>query len=33
VRFLQITIGIMTRDVEVEKLIKDNDPRIATTCS
>ncbi|HYJ40707.1 MAG TPA: flagellar basal body-associated FliL family protein [Steroidobacteraceae bacterium] len=28
VRFLQITIGIMTRDVEVEKLIKDNDPRI-----
>jgi len=28
VRFLQITIGIMTRDVEIEKLIKDNDPRI-----
>jgi len=28
VRFLQITIGIMTRDVDVEKLIKDNDPRI-----
>jgi flagellar FliL protein len=28
VRFLQITIGIMTRDVEVEKIIKDNDPRI-----
>ena len=28
VRFLQITIGIMTRDAEVEKLIKDNDPRI-----
>ena len=28
VRFLQITIGIMTRDVEVEKIIQDNDPRI-----
>ena len=28
VRFLQITIGVMTRDVEVEKIIKDNDPRI-----
>jgi flagellar FliL protein len=28
VRFLQITIGIMTRDPEVEKIIKDNDPRI-----
>jgi len=28
VRFLQITIGIMTRDLEVEKIIKDNDPRI-----
>jgi len=28
VRFLQITIGVMTRDIEVEKLIKDNDPRI-----
>jgi flagellar FliL protein len=28
VRFLQITIGIMTRDVEVEKVIKENDPRI-----
>ena len=28
VRFLQITIGIMTRDVEIEKLIKENDPRI-----
>ena len=28
VRFLQITIGIMTRDVEIEKIIKDNDPRI-----
>ena len=28
VRFLQITIGIMTRDPEIEKIIKDNDPRI-----
>jgi flagellar FliL protein len=28
VRFLQITIGVMTRDVEVEKIIKENDPRI-----
>ena len=28
VRFQQITIGNMTRDVEVETLIKDNDPRI-----
>jgi flagellar protein FliL len=28
VRFLQITIGVMTRDPEVEKVIKDNDPRI-----
>jgi flagellar FliL protein len=28
VRFLQITIGVMTRDVEIEKMIKDNDPRI-----
>ena len=28
VRFLQITIGIMTRDEKVEHLIKDNDPRI-----
>jgi flagellar FliL protein len=28
VRFLQITIGVMTRDVEIEKIIKDNDPRI-----
>jgi flagellar FliL protein len=28
VRFLQITIGIMTRDAEIEKIIKDNDPRI-----
>ena len=28
VRFLQITIGIMTRDPEMEKLVKDNDPRV-----
>lgn len=28
VRFLQITIGIMTRDPEIEKILKDNDPRI-----
>jgi len=28
VRFLQITVSVMTRDLEVEKLIKDNDPRI-----
>jgi len=28
VRFLQVTIGIMTRDVAVETLIKDNDPRV-----
>jgi len=28
VRFLQITIGIMTRDPEIERLIKENDPRI-----
>lgn len=28
VRFLQVTVGIMTRDLEVEKLLKDNDPRI-----
>ena len=28
VRFLQITIGVMTRDPSVETLIKDNDPRI-----
>ena len=28
VRFLQITIGVMTRDEKVEHLIKDNDPRI-----
>jgi flagellar FliL protein len=28
VRFLQITIGVMTRDEKVEHLIRDNDPRI-----
>jgi len=28
VRFLQVTIGIMTRDAAVETLIKDNDPRV-----
>jgi len=28
VRFLQVTIGIMTRDAAVETLVKDNDPRV-----
>ena len=28
VRFLQVTIGIMTRDLSMEKLVKDNDPRV-----
>ena len=28
VRFLQITVGLMTRDLEVEKAVKENDPRI-----
>jgi flagellar FliL protein len=28
VRFLQVAIGIMTRDPAVETLIKDNDPRV-----
>ena len=28
VRFLQITIGIMTREVDTENIIKGNDPRI-----
>jgi flagellar protein FliL len=28
VRFLQVTIGVMTRDLAVEKLVKDNDPRV-----
>ncbi len=28
VRFLQVTIGVMTRDPAVEALVKDNDPRV-----
>jgi flagellar FliL protein len=28
VRFLQVTVGIMTRDPATETLIKDNDPRV-----
>ena len=28
VRFLQVTIGVMTRDPAVETLVKDNDPRV-----
>ena len=28
VRFLQVTIGVMTRDTNIEKLVKDNDPRV-----
>jgi len=28
VRFLQVTIGIMTRDPHTELLLKDNDPRV-----
>ena len=28
VRFLQVTVDVMTRDPEVEKLVKDNDPRV-----
>jgi len=28
VRFLQVTIGVMTRDAAIETLIKDNDPRV-----
>jgi len=28
VRFLQITVGVMTRDPLMETLIKDNDPRV-----
>ena len=28
VRFLQVTIGIMTRDPATETLLKDNDPRV-----
>ena len=28
VRFLQVTIGVMTRDVAIESMVKDNDPRV-----
>jgi flagellar FliL protein len=28
VRFLQVTVGVMTRDLEIEKIVKDNDPRV-----
>lgn len=28
VRFLQVTVGIMTRDLHTEALIKENDPRV-----
>lgn len=28
VRFLQVTIGVMTRDTAIETLVKDNDPRV-----
>lgn len=28
VRFLQVTIGVMTREPEIEAQIKDNDPRV-----
>ena len=28
VRFLQVTVGVMTRDPAVETLVKDNDPRV-----
>ena len=28
VRFLQVTAQIMTRDLEIEKLVKENDPRL-----
>ena len=28
VRFLQVSIGVMTRDPKIEQLIKDNDPRV-----
>ena len=28
VRFLQVTVGIMTRDTTMETLVKDNDPRV-----
>jgi len=28
VRFLQVTVGVMTREPEIEALIKENDPRV-----
>ena len=28
VRFLQVTVGVMTRDPAVEKMVKENDPRV-----
>jgi flagellar protein FliL len=28
VRFLQVTIGVMTREPEIEALVKENDPRV-----
>jgi flagellar FliL protein len=28
VRFLQVTVGVMTRDPAVETIVKDNDPRV-----
>jgi flagellar protein FliL len=28
VRFLQVTVGIMTRDPAIETVVKDNDPRV-----
>ena len=28
VRFLQVTVGVMTREPEMEKLLKENDPRL-----
>jgi flagellar protein FliL len=28
VRFLQVTIGVMTREAAVETMVKDNDPRV-----
>jgi flagellar FliL protein len=28
VRFLQVTIGVMTRDPAIETIVKDNDPRV-----
>jgi flagellar FliL protein len=28
VRFLQVTVGVMTRDLTVEAMVKENDPRV-----